>query len=95
MSADDVRRIHAYASGKVQRVYYRNSTQTEARRLGLVGWVQNLPDLRVELEAQGLADRVEALIAWLHEGPPAARVDDVAVSEREPLDGEADFEVRR
>jgi acylphosphatase len=79
----------------VQGVYYRASTAEQARALGLSGWVRNLPDGRVELEAEGDATAVARLVDWLHAGPPAARVDDVAVSERDAL-GEAEpFRVRR
>lgn len=89
------RRIHAFVSGRVQGVYYRASTRETARGLGLRGWVRNVPDGRVELEAEGPGDVVTRLIAWLHEGPAAARVDHVAVLERPPGRPEADFEVRR
>ena len=88
-------RIHALVSGRVQRVSYRKSTEAEALRLGLRGWVRNLPDGRVELEAQGAASAVGRLLAWLHEGPPAARVEEVVVEDRSLEAGEATFEVRR
>lgn len=65
-------------SGRVQGVYYRASTEAAARRLGLVGWVRNLPDGGVELLAEGRRDALEALVAWCHVGPPRARVDAVA-----------------
>ena len=52
-------------------------------------------DGRVELEAQGPASAVGRLLAWLHEGPPAARVDEVVVQDRSLETGEATFEVRR
>ncbi|HEY8377003.1 MAG TPA: acylphosphatase [Nannocystis sp.] len=66
--------------GRVQGVYYRASTQAQAQALGLRGWVRNLPDGRVELRAQGPRARVEQLIAWCRQGPPAARVTDVDVT---------------
>lgn len=76
--------VHCLVSGKVQGVWYRGSTQTEARRLGLVGWVKNLPDGRVELLAVGDETRLLALLDWLPVGPPAARVGDVKVTWRAP-----------
>ncbi len=72
-------RVHIWVSGKVQGVWYRASTVEEARRLGLTGWVRNLPDGRVEIVAEGPKERLEELIAWCHEGPPLAVVDRVDV----------------
>jgi len=68
---------HLVVSGLVQGVFYRQSAVDEARSLGLDGWVRNLPDGRVEAEAEGERDRVEAFVAWCRRGPPSARVDDV------------------
>ena len=89
-----MKRIHARVTGKVQGVFYRASTREVAQRLGLTGWVMNMPDGSVELEAQGPEDKVETLIEWLHKGPPHSRV--TGVDSREiPLEkGEREFEVR-
>ncbi len=64
-------------SGRVQGVYFRASTRNQALRLGLVGYVKNLPDGRVEVQASGEATAVDALATWLWQGPPAAQVTDV------------------
>lgn len=88
-----MRRIRAIVTGRVQGVSYRASTAHEARRLGLVGWVKNLPDGSVELEAEGRADEVAALLAWCEHGPPAARVSAVAVEERTPTGSDEAFEI--
>lgn len=88
-----MRRIRAIVSGRVQGVSYRAATRAEARRLGLVGWVKNRVDGSVELEAEGPADKVAALLAWCHDGPPAARVAGVAVDELAPSGADADFRV--
>lgn len=69
--------VHLTISGHVQGVCFRAYTQKEAGRLGLVGWVKNLPDGRVEVLAQGMANQVESLVKWCHAGPRAARVDGV------------------
>jgi acylphosphatase len=89
------RRVRAIVSGRVQGVSYRASTAAEARRLGLVGWVKNLADGRVELEAEGPADRVAALLAWCDRGPPAAQVTGVAVDDLAPTGADTAFAITR
>lgn len=61
--------------GRVQGVWFRASARDEARRLGLRGSATNLDDGRVEVLAFGSAAAIDALEAWLHHGPPLARVD--------------------
>jgi len=62
-------------SGQVQGVFFRASTCVEAQRLGLRGYVKNLPDGRVEVLVVGADNAVEQLAQWLRHGPPQARVD--------------------
>jgi acylphosphatase len=76
-----MRRIHAIVSGRVQGVSYRAATASEARRLGVVGWVRNRSDGTVELEAEGSDETISQLIAWCAQGPPSAEVSGVAVDE--------------
>ncbi len=64
--------------GKVQGVYFRDSTRAQAQRLGIAGYARNLPDGSVEVLAQGALQAVEELRRWLHHGPGSARVDGVA-----------------
>jgi len=68
--------------GKVQGVWFRASTRDVALRLGLAGHARNLADGGVEVFAAGDADAIARLQAWLHEGPPLARVDAVDCVER-------------
>lgn len=68
-------------SGRVQGVFFRASTRNEAESLGVDGWASNLSDGRVEVVAHGSESAVKALCDWLHEGPPAARVEDVSCEE--------------
>jgi acylphosphatase len=89
------KRIHVRISGRVQGVSYRAYAQRQAQSLGLTGWVRNLSDGRVELVAEGPADRLEALLAWCREGPRFARVDGVEKQESEPTGEFNDFAVRR
>ncbi|MCB9763421.1 MAG: acylphosphatase [Alphaproteobacteria bacterium] len=88
-------RVHLLISGRVQGVWYRASTQREAARLGLVGWVRNLPDGRVEAVAEGPPDQLDALVDWCHEGPRDARVTGVTVERLPPQGDLAGFEVLR
>lgn len=66
-------------AGRVQGVLYRASAQREAQRLGIKGYAKNLPDGRVEVLAVGEVNAVDALIEWLWQGPPSARVTHVDV----------------
>ena len=64
-------------SGRVQGVFFRASTRSEAQRLGLTGYAKNLSSGDVEVVACGDASALDALERWLHVGPPAARVQSV------------------
>lgn len=86
------KRIQGVVSGRVQGVSFRWTMAQEADRLGVGGWVRNLPDGTVEFEAEGDPDAVAALVAWAQEGPAYARVDRVRTSRREPR-GETGFSV--
>jgi acylphosphatase len=77
---------HFLVFGKVQGVYFRDSTRLEAERLGIRGIARNLPDGSVEVLAHGPAAAVEELRAWLLRGPPRARV--LEVREAVPDDAE-------
>jgi acylphosphatase len=79
--------------GKVQGVYYRASAQTEGTRLHLRGWVRNRHDGSVEALVSGPAPVVEEFITWARNGPPAARVDRIDISDAEPPAAES-FAVR-
>ena len=67
-------------SGRVQGVFYRASTQQQARHLGLTGWVRNRYDGRVEVLAWGDEQQLEALAKWLEIGPEYAKVTNIEVS---------------
>ena len=60
--------------GRVQGVFFRDSTRREAERLGIRGHAINLPDGTVEVLAAGSADALDQLERWLHQGPPMSRV---------------------
>lgn len=86
--------MRCLVSGKVQGVFFRDATHRQAHRLGLRGWVRNLPDGRVEAVFEGPRDQLELIREWLHHGPPLAEVTGVEARE-EPEEGLVSFEVRR
>ncbi|WP_207062026.1 acylphosphatase [Motiliproteus sp. SC1-56] len=86
--------LHAWVSGRVQGVWFRQSTKEQADGNGVDGWVRNLPDGRVEVMMSGDANAVRLLEAWLSQGPPLANVADVEVEEVEPDPALQGFEVR-
>lgn len=74
-----------FISGRVQGVFFRLHTEREAQKLGLTGWVKNLPDGRVEILAEGESNRIDALAAWSRNGPPMAKVMELRLEEEGPL----------
>ncbi len=78
-----ITQIHCLVTGRVQGVFFRASTQQEASRLKLNGWVRNLADGRVEIMASGEQDAIQSLIDWLRQGPPMARIDEIDFIENE------------
>lgn len=87
-------RARLFISGRVQGVFYRASCLDEARARDLSGWVRNLPDGRVEALLQGPQERVEDMIKWCYQGPPHARVSDIAVTYEEPAADLKEFRIR-
>ena len=71
--------IKALVSGRVQGVFFRDSTRRQAQQLAVTGHAINLPDGRVEVIACGEQERLDQLLAWLHEGPEYAVVTSVEV----------------
>lgn len=70
-----MKRVEAFVHGRVQGVYFRQSTLQMASELGLTGWVANLPTGAMQVVAEGPERSLQMLVAWLYQGPPAARVD--------------------
>jgi acylphosphatase len=79
--------------GRVQGVGFRWFVEREAHILGISGWVRNNHDGSVEVLAQGTRDQLSGLHSRLREGPRAARVDNVEVSEENPAEGLSSFRI--
>ncbi|GAC1319905.1 MAG: acylphosphatase [Thermoleophilaceae bacterium] len=89
--AEVARRV--VARGRVQGVFFRDSTARLARERAVNGWIRNCEDGSVEAHFEGDAAAVEALVEFCRDGPAQARVDRLEVKEDSPR-GASAFEVR-
>ena len=96
MSPAPTRTLRCFVSGRVQGVWFRQSTAEQARMRGVQGWVRNLEDGRVEALLQGPVESVESVLAWIRTGgPKGAEVSGVELRDGALHDQLADaFEVR-
>ncbi|QIN79505.1 acylphosphatase [Rubrobacter marinus] len=92
-ATNNQRRMRVLVSGRVQGVFFRDSTRERAEALGLSGWVRNLPDGTVEAVFEGDGDRVGEMVSWCETGPPDAEVRNVSAETEEP-ENLRGFEVR-
>lgn len=80
--------------GRVQGVFFRDSTRQQAQGNGVAGWVRNDPDGTVSAHLEGGQDEVSRVLQWMRDGGPSqARVDRVEVVDAEP-EGHDGFDVR-
>jgi len=70
-------RVNLIIEGRVQGVWFRESTRRQAVALRLTGWVRNRPDGTVEALIEGPEREVEAMVSWCRKGPPSARVTNI------------------
>jgi len=70
-------RLHIRVSGDVQGVFFRAGAQSEAKRLGLRGWVRNVNDSSVEALAEGAKSALDEFLQWCSKGPAGASVSEV------------------
>jgi len=87
-----MKRVCVIASGRVQGVFYRATCARLARRLGLGGFVRNLPDGRVEAVFEGPESVVDEMVDWSRSGTELALVERLEVLAEEPV-GETEFRV--
>ena len=84
---DSQARVNLLISGVVQMVGFRYYVRHKSQKYGLAGYARNLPDGRVEVEAEGERGMLEELIKDCRVGPPAAKVTDLKI-EWKPNQGE-------
>lgn len=86
-------RVRVFVEGKVQGVWFRQSTQRVAQDLELAGWVRNLADGRVEALFEGPTEKVAQAVDWTRRGPERALVTGIEERTEEPV-GLIGFEIR-
>ena len=77
------KRVHLIVKGRVQGVWFRETTRREAVSLGVSGWVRNLSDGTVEALAEGREDRIRDFVLWCGKGPASAKVKQIIKKEEE------------
>ena len=77
-------RRRVVAHGRVQGVFFRDSTRREAERRGVAGWARNTADGTVEAVFEGDPGAVDAMVAFVRAGPGHSSVSDVEVHKEEP-----------
>ena len=80
-------------TGKVQGVFYRDSSQEKAQQLGLSGYAKNMQDGSVEALVQGEEGAIKAFVDWAAQGPPSAEVKNVEVKWQSPTGAITGFDV--
>ncbi|MDQ6749734.1 MAG: acylphosphatase [Actinomycetota bacterium] len=91
--SDEVIRRRVVVHGRVQGVFFRDSTREHAQAEGVAGWVGNRSDGAVEAVFEGAPDAVEDLVEFCRSGPSSADVEDVEVNDESP-EGLEGFQVR-
>ena len=89
-----MKHVSIRVSGRVQGVCFRAYAQKRAIDFGLSGYVKNMPDNSVYMEAEGADEDVDKLVEWAKQGPPAARVTDIQVNFSHYLRKFEGFEIR-
>ena len=89
-----IRARQFFIEGRVQGVGFRFFARSAAAREGLRGFVRNLPDGRVEAQAEGDLAALDRFERALHQGPPGAEVVNIAVSELPPIGDTPVFQIR-
>ncbi len=89
-----LKRIHIFVTGRVQGVFFRQSTRVMAIKNNVNGWIRNLDDGRVEIVAQGKERDIDNLTNWCRTGPANSRVDEFELKIESITEEFENFEVR-
>ncbi|HXV42357.1 MAG TPA: acylphosphatase [Anaerolineae bacterium] len=89
-----MKRVRILIEGRLQGANFRYYTQQHAQKLGLAGFVRNLSDGRIEIDAQGDDKNVDEMLAWCQEGPQSGQIKSILFRYDEPNENASDFIVR-
>lgn len=89
----DLKQAKIWVSGRVQGVFFRSQTKSQADKLDLTGWVRNLPNGYVEIVACGKEENLKKLIQWCKRGSTLAKVEKIEVNWEEPKEFFNGFEI--
>jgi acylphosphatase len=89
-----MKRVRILVDGRLQGANFRYHTQQQAQKLGLAGFVRNLSDGRIEIDAQGDDESIEQLLVWCQEGPQSTNLKSILFRYDEPSEYMSDFTVR-
>ena len=89
-----MKRIHIIISGRVQGVWFRHNTNIIGNKLGLKGFVRNLPNGNVEVVAEGSEEKLEQLINFCKTGPEGSKVENIKIKYEKPNSEFATFSIR-
>ncbi len=89
-----MKRFHLIVSGNVQGVFYRHNTNQVANRLGLKGFVRNLPNGDVEVVAEGNENKLNELTEFCKKGPIGANVENIKIEYEKPTKEFNSFSIR-
>ena len=88
-----IEHIKLTIKGRVQGVWFRASTKQKADKFGIYGYVKNLPNSDVYIEAEATIEQLQKFIIWCNEGPTQARVNEV-IEKKGIVESFTNFEIR-